>query len=936
MVELSPTGASLKALVQPEAAPPPPPTAPSRLRQTSPRLLETEEQSAGSRLKTLAGRSTFQDYIWGINTAIAATLDFAPDVFASLFERLGINAEKGQVRDFFVRQGFAPPAGQEPETRAFSAGHMHGVGIMLALPVPKAAALRPAALPAGGPRAGLAAGLKQAGETAIRQPGRFAALESVSAAAAGVGIFEARKRFPNSPAAEAMGAILFGLTPAGAIAAPGLAARTALGVAGRLPITGAAIRFFSSILQRAREVVTVKGAAARARTRIARAVEEPGAARRRLEEPGVLPEVELTPAQRAGEPGLLALERSVIESSDSAVLRADQQISEINAAITQSMEAPKGKVEITRQSFEAAQTYLLSLLDGRLRIAALEADRRITALAPGKGARQANIVAAEEISKANVAARATEAELYAVLPANLRVLPTASRTALKDELLLRGRTADPEDIPDFVVKFLGGLNKKGEFGGGTLRTGATFDEMRVLRSRILDEMRAERAKLRTGTGSRNKLRILDDIQEAILADLGALEGQVVGKAGQNLRIALDFSRSLNDRFTRGPVGRLLGAERRGGPAVPEALTLETTLGVKGARAGENARAIVKAVQDNPEELLGAAEDFIKTRFTKAAIRGQQIDRNKAEAFLRDNKELLDEFPRISSDIEAAIRSNDALLIAQRRAESVGSRLGNPRISKATLFIRSEPTKAFEAARLSRNPETEIQNLVNLAARDTTGEATEGLQAAYLDWLLSRATIAQTDVAGRPFVSGMRLRNAVGDEATQAMTTRVLTAEQQKRLDLTVRTALLFDKIRTARPSREGVIGDLPNVIIEMMARVGLLRVLSRVGGGFGTIQVPGMISERARALIRAHVKDPATRLITDAIMADDPALMRALLMNLDSPANVKFVRQQLNAWLAGLYFETGGTQQPEFAPDPSRQELRISGPPQAPGGFLVQ
>lgn len=931
MVELSPTGASLKALVQPR------PITGARQKLVSPERVSVPERiSAGANLKALAGRSTFQEYIWGINTAIADTLDFAPDIFAELYQRFGVNAEKGQVRDFFVRQGLAPPTGQEPETRAFSAGHMHGVGLLLALPVPKAAGLRPGALPVGGPRAALSTGLKQAGETAIRQPARFAALESVSAAAAGVGIFEARKRFPNSPAAEAMGAILFGVTPAGAIAAPGLLARAAIGVAGRLPITGAIIRFATNVLQRAREATTVTGAAARARTRIARAVEEPGAALRRLEEPGVLPEVKLTPAQRAGEPGLLALERSVIESSDSAVLRADQQVSEINAAITQSMEAPRGKVEITRQGFEAAQAYLLSLLDGRLRIAALEADGRIAALAAGKGARQANIIAAEEISRASVAARATEAELYAVLPANLRVLPTASRTSLKDELLLRGRTADPEDIPAFVTKFLGRLDKDGKFVGGALRKGATFDEMRVLRSRILDEMRAERAKLRTGTGSRNKLRILGDLQEAILADLGALEGQVVGQAGQDLRIALSFSNSLNDKFTRGPVGRLLGAERRGGPAVPEALTLETTLGVKGAKAGENARAIVKAVQDNPDELLGAAEDFIKARFTTAAVRNQQIDRNKAEAFLRDNKALLDEFPRIRSDIEAAIQSNDALLIAQRRADSVGSRLGNSRISKATLFIRSEPAKAFEAVRLSRNPETEIQNLVNLAARDTTGEATEGLQAVYLDWILSRATIAQTDVAGRPFVSGMRLRNAVSDEATQAMSARVLTAEQQERLNLTVRTALLFDKIRTARPSREGVISDLPNVMIEMMARVGLLRLLSRIGGGFGTIQVPGMISERARSLIRAHVKDPATRLISDAIMADDPALMKALLMNLDRPANVKFVRQQINSWLAALAWEVGGHQQPAFVPSVSREELRISGPPQAPGSFLVQ
>ncbi|HDZ73691.1 MAG TPA: hypothetical protein ENH55_13180 [Aurantimonas coralicida] len=922
-------GAALKALVQPKADPELSLGGPSRLQQTSPGLLAPEERSAGANLKALAGRGTWQEYIWGINTAIADTLDFAPDAFAELFRRFGISASKGTVRDVFAGFGWTPPRGQEPDTRAFSAGHMHGVAAMLALPVPKAAGLRPlgvrpTALPTGGPREAIVRGVKEIGETAVRQPERFAAIESVSAAAAGVGIYEARKRFPDSPAAEALGAILFGLTPAGLIAAPGAIVRGTLAVGRHLPVSGTVIRIASNILQRAREFFTVSGATARARARMTRAVEEPEAALARMEEPGVLPEAKLTPAQQTGEPGVLALERSVMESSDTAVFQADEQIAELNATIIQSLEAPRGQVAVTKEHFEAAQAYLLSLLDGRLRIAALEADRRIAALTSGKTPKEANTIAAQELDKAHVAARATEEELYAVLPIDLEVLPTTTRSTLKIELMWRGRTADPEDIPVFVTEFLGGLNRKGKFVGGTLAKGATFEEMRVFRSRVLGEIRAERAKLRTGTGSRNKVRILEDIQEAILADLGALRGQVSGEAGQDLRIALDFSYSLNERFTRGPVGRLLGAERRGGPAVPEALTLETTLGIRGAKAGENARAMIKAVQDNPDELLGAAEDFIKARFVKDAIRNQRIDQGKAEAFLRNNKELLDEFPGVRSDIEAAIQNDSALLVAERRAESIGSKLANPRISKAALFIRSDPQKAFEAVRTMRDPGVEMQNLVNLAARDATGEATEGLQAAYLDWLLTRAMIAQTDIAGRPYVSGMRLRNALQDEATQAMSARVLTAEQQERLGQTLETALRFDMIRRARPAREGIIGDIPNIMIESMARIGILRAISRIGGGFGTIQVPGMISARVRSMIQSHVKDPATRLIIDAVMTEDPALMKALLMDLSKPENVKFVRRQLHAWIAGLLWEVGGAEREEAGPPPNVQQQAIS------------
>src|SRR5690606_10661222 len=92
------------------------------------------------------------------------------------------------------------------------------------------------------------------------------------------------------------------------------------------------------------------------------------------------------------------------------------------------------------------------------------------------------------------------------------------------------------------------------------------EEARVLhraRSRALEDMRLARA-----AGRRNEARILDRFQEAILADLDALEARATGDVGESYRNALNFSRQLNEKFRRGTVGRLLGFERTGAPAVP--------------------------------------------------------------------------------------------------------------------------------------------------------------------------------------------------------------------------------------------------------------------------------------------------------------------------------------------------------------------------------
>lgn len=875
-------------------------------------------------LRRAAGPSSMIQFMHGINTAIGDFLDLPTNTITDALSAFGVTGgPRGQTREMFAQYGMAPVAGQEPDTMAFAAGHMAGMSLPFLAAAPAGATVQ--AGKAGAPVLGSALRevARSSGQAMLRSPVTTTMIEMGSAAAAGAAGFFAKEQFPDSPAAETVGALLGGLSVA---AAPSLMAKGAVKTVQKLPIAGTILRAGAGALRRIAAVATPKGATTRAKNRVERAMTDPEAVRRSLEEPGTLPEAPLTPAQRTGDPGLLALERSVLDSSDDLRIQSDQQIAELNAIIRQSMEAPAGAPESARKGFEEAQGYMTTLLDGRLKIAGLEADRRIAALGAGADEQQASVIVREEIEKALGAARATERQLYEALNPDIELLPTTSVEALKGELRRRGRTADEGDIPEFVSAFLGKIDSNGQFSAGRLSNGATFDELRVLRSRVLREIREEQAK---PAPNRNKIRILDDIQDAILADLSATEG------GPELRVALAFSRDLNDRFSRGPVGRALGNERRGGPALAPELTLTQTLGMTGPKAAENARSLIAAVRDAPGEASAAMSDFIKARFLQRAVRQGQITETGAESFLRDNRALLDEFPVVRREIEQAVQAGNARNLIESRASRVGARLAKPSVSKATVFIQRGPTAAFEATRSSRNPGTEMQNLINMTKRDATGEATEGLRASFVDWLMARATVPGMDATGQSFISGARLQRALEDPGIKAMTEKLMTPEQVQRLGQVMETAKLLDKIRAARPSVEGIIEDTPNILIENMARIGVLRLAAKASGGFGTIQVPGMISNRVRDLLRSRVKDPASRLIVDAITADDPALLQALMSDLTVPANVTKARRVIHAWLAAVLFETGLPMQDAFEAEGPMPD-RAAEPPSQGQGVVLQ
>ncbi|KKL10490.1 hypothetical protein LCGC14_2555310, partial [marine sediment metagenome] len=370
-------------------------------------------------------------------------------------------------------------------------------------------------------------------------------------------------------------------------------------------------------------------------------------------------------------------------------------------------------------------------------------------------------------------------------------------------------------------------------------------------------------------------------------------------------VAVAFSRDLNDRFTRGAVGKLLGSERAGGVAVPEGLTLEVTVGARGARAREDTDALLEAVRRSGDEeaMRGHIEGFLIDDFRRAAVEGGQVDVKAAQRWLKDNQDVLARFPELRRSMERARVTGDELSAAERAA--------NPKVSRAAVFIKAPPGKEIERVINTAKPKEAMEELVTLARTDTTGEAEEGLKAAFLSFLLRRSEVANqlTAVGARPgigdipFVSGSRLTKAINDPEVFEAMKGLYTRQELGRIEKIRKTALVLDRARGASEAGEGVIGDQPNELLSLLGRVGgaqIGRIIARFTGG-GTVQTPGILAAQTKKLMLAGVRDPASALLAKAI--DDEKMLNALLLPLDKPANVSIVRAKLNAWVIDVLRE---------------------------------
>lgn len=861
------------------------------------RMLGPEEvvQPAAARMlgkdeKLIQGFGTGQSFARGANVGIAEFFGAPVDIANFALGLVGLDSPKpigGQrfIREAFSRFGISPPPGEEdPDSFSGAVGRITGASAAALFPV------GPAAKFAGQVARNLRAApttipgrfVREVGETAIRRPGRFIAGETAAAAAAGAGGFIARERFPDSEAASVIGEIIGGLTPAAGV-----------GVARVLPtVLGARV---------ARAVVrpfTKSGAQVRGERRVRGAARDPEQAAAQLAEPDVLPEARLTPAQLAGDEGLLSLERAVIDSSEQLKGEADEQIAQATTVIRESL-ADLGEgvsIEKTAETIEQARAYLNSLAETRVRIAARRADEQIAALGPKATLEDANLIAREELNAAKQAVRAQERELWQAVPQDVRRRTTNTRRTY-DEIVAATPRAQQDDISATASRFLNPDSDDAFTGTESVA------ELQGLRSKLLEEARTARA-----AGNANEARISGEIADAILTDIGADPTRIKAKGGAELRAALDFSADLNRRFTRGPVGRILATDPSGAARIAPELTLETTVGRGGPRAKVETRALLEAA-DTPA-LRGSVEDFLLDDFQRRAVRDGKINERSAKTFMSRHADLLNDFPELQQRFEVAIEADSAAALTAERAEGLAKRLADPKVSRGAIFLKEPVDQAID--RIAKAPQAgeAMREIVKQAGRDPTGDALKGLKSGFGDFLLRTVSTGRETAKGELILSGAALKRLLKDGPVADMAKELLSPEELKRVNTIVSTAEKVSKGAKAKAGKGTIVGDAPSLLFNTIAgivgaQVG--RKVALVTGG-GTVQTPGILSRVFRNAVAKIGQDPARRLLIDAMQ--NKALFEALLTSGASITDKRLVHRQLNAWLISI----GAAELGEFDP----------------------
>lgn len=607
---------------------------------------------------------------------------------------------------------------------------------------------------------------------------------------------------------------------------------------------------------------------ARPARRLQSVVADPSTSAARVEAP-LDPTMEpLSPAQRTGDVGALSLEATAAKDDPALAARlADQRAAASEAA----REAGR---------FGGDPGAPMRFLEETLSKAGQRAQRVLRRLAPATDPK----VAAERtrviIEGALKQARGEEDRLYAALPKNRTVMPKRAVQRYQEILADRTEVHDPSDLPDFVRRFLGDLDEEGAFVPGPLAEGTDFRRAHVLRSRLLDAAREERGAT---APNRNKLRILGELQEALLDDLDeAADGA--------FREATAFSRELNDRFTRGAVGELLSFDTRGGQRTAPAETLERALGGRGQAQAQQFRELVAAAP----ETRPLVEDHLKASFAASAVdsRTNVVARPRAERFLQRNAGVLEELPELRNQLRRAMTTQGRVdeLLGVPQADALTPLVR--RKSAAGLYLNGNPDDAMERVLNTGRPAL-ARSLVREVSADPSGEALSGLKAAYVDALYRRARGTTNDVRGMPEISGAQLRQALAD--TEGFAAAILSPVERRRLDRITQTFELVDRARRATPRTEGLISDMPNTGLAFLVRISSTELARKA---VNTLQALNFISTQTRERLIRLTNDPARRVLIEAV--EDPTLYAALLRRVDqmTPRTWGVIESALRPYLA--------------------------------------
>lgn len=792
-----------------------------------------------------AAQSQGADIFRRVNTGIAQGIGLPVDLTTMALRAGGADINPRQVgggaflRDLGARANLTAPSGQEPQNLVERAAEEVGL-----VAVPTAGILaRGARL--SGPAKGA---FDRMAQEAAKRPGRTAAFEGASAVTAATG-GEVAEQFSDSPAASAIGELLGGFAPTVAVSGP--AAMLA-----RRGVSGA---------QAALTPFTEAGGKIRASRAIQARIADPERALRSLRGQDVLALQELSPARRIGEGRILAMERAVLNENPALDEKFSENLAKANVAARQEALKFQGDPNRTRKLLTERRDHLIGLVDLRAAQAARKANDAVAALGPEASLRETSRTVRANLQSALREARADERRLWEAVPSDAVIGPSNARSTLADEIASRGRFADPEDIPKWLRDALGEENM-------------TVKDALSLRSRVLDEA----ANARAGANpNRNKARILGNVQEALLEDIGAA-GDI-----PEIQTAMEFSRRLNDKFTRGAVGRVLRHDSSRGGSVDPSETMELLLGGSPLRS---VRQVEQLLNASPQS-RGQVEQYMRTQFAQQVVEDGVVNRRAAARFMDKHKLVLDQFPDMRGQIDTAIRTQATAQRQAERAKELTDALHDKRVSRTALYLDGPVGEEMTRVLSADDPPRAMAQLMRQVRSDPVAQ--QGLKHAYVEGILGRSRTGEVDDAGEFLTSGKRFRRLLIEN--EDVSKVLLSNEERARLS---RVAETFARIDAKPSGPETAADDVPAFFLRLGARWLGAQAGQRLASGMGSslVMAQGMASEYQRILGRL-TRDKANKLISDAIQ--DPKLFEALMTGpTASAAKQARAIQRINAWMA--------------------------------------
>lgn len=469
------------------------------------------------------------------------------------------------------------------------------------------------------------------------------------------------------------------------------------------------------------------------------------------------------------------------------------------------------------------------------------------------------------------------------------------------------------------------------------------------RSVLLTLARQARAR-----GDLSHASFYSDMAEAMLKDLSTLPGEAYD-------VARNYSRALNDTFTRTFAGDLLGTTKTGARRYPADTLVEDAFGVGADRVALRMREIEGAIgflqRQLDDAVIGGVSNFKnvaelsdlseissqgivsiqhaqnrvlrllanKATYVDPKTQALRVNTKRLNEFVAENKDLLDTMG-ITGDLQNAAQAENLLAAVLQQNSRLNKHVRN-QMAFAKLTGVESPTTAIANALSPNNryPTRSMRQLANLA-RKAGPEAVEGLKASIYDYIFTKASGGTSNLNAQLFYDAFFKKRTVDQPelASILRTSGIMTPDELKNIRAFANQMRTIEDAMANRTQLENVLQGA-DIMGELVMRVVGSRIgTSAAAGGPGSLIAASAGSKAIRKIFDKMPMMMVKKIIQEA--AQNPQFMAQLLKRGMSEREKLLLVKRLHSYLAasGLNYAT-------YEPPPEEEEVLASSQPGQPG-----